>query len=219
MVTSVIFDLSEVLLPGLIGVENRLAQRTGLPADTIAQALGSRPHYRVGNILDDLMTGRISYEHYRAAFLRTTGLPDSSARLFDEQCRSMWATPYDYTEELVATVAAQCPVFLLSDHCEEWAHEIKQRHTFLSVFKDIVWSYEVGATKRDRRPFEVLLCRNRLQADACLFIDDLDRNIDIAQRMGMKTVRFAGAQSIQEIYSGIGIGQPCAPANGAPRRR
>jgi len=109
MINSVIFDLSEVLLPGLMGVEHRLAQRIGLPVDTITQALGSRPHYRVGNVLDNLMTGRISYEHCRTAFLRTTGLPESSARLFDEQCRSMWATPYDYTEELVATVAAQGP--------------------------------------------------------------------------------------------------------------
>src|SRR5262249_16038111 len=99
-----------------------------------------------------------------------------------------------YTEELVATLAAQCPLFLLSDHCEEWAHGIKQRHAFLSVFKDVVWSYEVGATKRDRRPFEVLLSRNQLQADACLFVDDLDRNIAIAQCMGMKTVHFTGAQ-------------------------
>lgn len=205
MINSVIFDLSEVLLPGLIGVEKRLAQRTGLPIDAIAQALGSRPYYRDGNILDDLLTARISYEDYRAAFLRNTGLPESGARLFDEQCSSMWSIPYGYTEELVATVASHCQVFLLSDHCEQWARDIKLRHAFLSHFKDVAWSYEVGAVKRERKPFEVLLLRNRLHAGTCLFVDDNDRNIAVAQSIGMKTVHFAGASSIPEIHAKIGI--------------
>ena len=215
MIKNVIFDLSEVLLPGMIGVEHRLSRRTGLPIEKITKALGSHPHYEVGNILDHLLSGKISYEQYRAAFIASTGIPDGSAALFDEECLGMLATPYDYTEELLAAVAARCDVFLLSDHCETWVRWIMEKHLFLSVFKDIVWSFEIGATKRDRKPFEVIMSRNNLKPETCLFVDDLARNIDTAQRFGMKTVHFVGREFITEIYSAIGI-QPDAPPGGSP---
>lgn len=41
MIDSVIFDLSEVLLPGMIGVEDRLSAKTGVPKDRITRAMGS----------------------------------------------------------------------------------------------------------------------------------------------------------------------------------
>lgn len=134
MIDNVIFDLSEVLLPGMIGVEHRLAHRTGLPKEKITQALGSHPHYEAGNILDHLLSGKI-------------------------------------------------------------------------------WSFEIGATKRDQKPFEVIMSRNNLKPETCLFVDDLARNIGTAQRLGMKTVHFIGRESIKEIYSAIDIKTHAGPVN------
>jgi hypothetical protein len=118
MIESVIFDLSEVLLPGMIGVEDRLSATPELPKDSFTRAMGSFPHYVVGNNLDDLLKGRLSYEQYRDAVLRTAGLPQNSSLIFDAACLSMFDKPYDYTEEMLSTVAAKCDIFLLSDHCE-----------------------------------------------------------------------------------------------------
>ena len=204
MIQHVIFDLSEVLLPGMMGVEVRLSAQTGLPQDTITQALGSYPHYEAGNILDDLLKGKLSYEQYRDTFLRSTGLPATSAGLFDAECLRMFESPYDYTEALLARAAGTCDLFLLSDHCETWARWIRQRHAFLARFKDVVWSYEIGATKREAKPFEVILSRNGLQADACLFVDDLERNIRMARSLGMQAVHFQGRHSIPDVYAAIG---------------
>jgi|GEM_PF-3314152 len=219
MITNVIFDLSEVLLPGMIGVEDRLSHQTKLPKDKITQALGSRPHYEVGNILDHLLSGKITYEQYRSAFFLSTGLQESSAALFDKACLSMLETPYDYTEELLRTVGARCDVFLLSDHCETWVKWILKKHRFFSIFKDMVWSFEINATKRDLKPFKVIMSRNNLSPETCLFVDDLARNIGTAQRLGMKTVHFVGRESIGEIYSAIGIitqAEPDGPSNVSP---
>jgi FMN phosphatase YigB (HAD superfamily) len=178
MIESVIFDLSEVLLPGMIGVEDQLSAKTGLPKDSFTRAMGSFPHYVVGNNLDDLLKGHLSYEQYRDAVLRTAGLPQSSSPVFDAACLSMFDKPYDYTEELLSTLAAKCDIFLLSDHCETWVRWIKEKHWFIALFKDVVWSYEIGATKRESKPFEVIMSRNALKAESCLFVDDLERNID-----------------------------------------
>jgi FMN phosphatase YigB (HAD superfamily) len=204
MIDSVIFDLSEVLLPGMIGVEERLSAQTGLPKESITRAMGSFPHYEVGNNLDDLLKGRLSYEQYRDAVLRTTGLPQTSSSIFDAACLSMLDKPYDYTEELLSTVAAKCDIYLLSDHCETWVRWIKKKHRFIALFKDVVWSYEIGATKREPKPFEQMVSRNALKAESCLFVDDVERNINMAKQMGMRTVHFRGRSSIPDVYREIG---------------
>ena len=116
----------------------------------------------------------------------------------------MFESPYDYTEEMLARVASACDLFLLSDHCETWARWIRQRHPFFAQFKDVLWSYEIGATKREAKPFEVLLSRNGLPADTCLFVDDLERNIHMARSLGMQAVHFKGRHSIPDIYAAIG---------------
>ena len=69
MIKNVVFDLSEVLLPGLIGVEDKLQLRTGKPGNLIAQALGSYPYYQDNNNLDKLLKSEMSYPEYRTAFL------------------------------------------------------------------------------------------------------------------------------------------------------
>lgn len=218
-VKHVIFDLAEVLMPGMMGVERGLAIATGLPKDIITRSLGIYPHYQVGNILDDLLKGKISYEQYRSAFLLATGLPEARSALFDEECLKMLATPYDYTEDLLAQVATKCDLFLVSDHCEPWVTWIKRRHAFLSMFKDMVWSYEIGATKHELKPFEVILSRNGLQAGACLFVDDLEKNCVAARRLGMQAVRFVSPRCIPEIYAAIGLGGDSVPFQNQRIRR
>jgi len=44
--------LSEVLITGLIGVEDKLQHSTGKPKETIAKAMGSYPYYEVDNKLE-----------------------------------------------------------------------------------------------------------------------------------------------------------------------
>jgi|GEM_PF-5154357 len=70
--------------------------------------------------------------------------------------------------------------------------------------------------KRDLKSFEVIMSRNNLRPETCLFVDDLARKIHTAQRLGMKTVHFVGQESIKEIYSAIGIGQQNAAPNVSP---
>jgi FMN phosphatase YigB (HAD superfamily) len=201
---NVIFDLSEVLLPGLIGVEAQLSRETRLPSDKITRALGSFPHYEVGNNLDALLKGVLSYDQYRDNFLQTTGLQPHYRDIFDQACLRMFETPYDYTEAMLATAAERCDIFLLSDHCRTFVQWIEKRHPFISEFNDFVWSYDIGATKRERKPFEVIMSRNGLAAETCLFVDDLERNINMAKSFGMKTVHFTGRHCVQDVYRAIG---------------
>lgn len=203
MIKNVIFDLSEVLIPGLIGVEKELEKFTATPSGLISKALGSYPYYEIDNNLEQLLKGMITYSEYRSDVMNTLGLADKYAQIFDIQCFNMFDKPYLYTQQMVEKIAQTCDVYLLSDHCQVWADHIQIQHEFFQYFKAIVWSYEVGATKKTKEPFSALIERYTLTPSDCLFIDDNPINICVAKSMGFNTLHFLGEISLPQIYSAI----------------
>ena len=105
LIKTVVFDLSEVLIPGLIGIEKRLEELTEKPRDLIARALGSYPYHEIDNVLESLLKGKLSYQEYRSQFLTSTGLSESDADTFDAECLKMFETPYAHTEDLLRRVS------------------------------------------------------------------------------------------------------------------
>lgn len=203
MIKSVVFDLSEVLIPGLIGIEIRLEELTEKPRDLIAKALGSYPYHEIDNILESLLKGKVSYQEYRSQFLASTGLSESHADTFDAECLKMLETPYAHTEGLLQCVSQSCDLYLLSDHCDIFAAHIQNTHSFFRYLKGTLWSYEVGATKKNAIPFAALIDRYSLNPSECLFVDDNQVNISVADSMGFSTVHFLGPESVPQIYQAI----------------
>ena len=63
MIRYIIFDLSEVLIAGLVGVEKALSRELRVPEDSIWPCLGGRLFY-------DLLVGNISEEAYLSGIIR-----------------------------------------------------------------------------------------------------------------------------------------------------
>jgi len=200
MIKTVILDLSEVLIPGLIGIEERLEAVTGTSRDRIAKALGSHPYHEVGNNLESLLTGEITYQEYRSGFMLNSGLPSFYEETFDKECLSMFESPYTHTNEMVRRISGSCDLYLLSDHCEIWATHIQKQHDFFRYFKGCLWSYEVGGTKKSEIPFKALISKYALSPPECLFVDDNQKNVAVARSMGFITVHFVGPESVAEVY-------------------
>jgi len=148
LIKNVIFDLSEVVMPGLIGIEARLEEITGRPRDLIAKALGSYPYHEIDNNLESLLKGDITYQDYRSGFMENAGLSEKYEEAFDKECLKMFESSYSHTQEMIQQVAKSCDLYLLSDHCEIWANHIQNQHDFFRYFKGTLWSYEVGAHRK-----------------------------------------------------------------------
>jgi putative hydrolase of the HAD superfamily len=58
------------------------------------------------------------------------------------------------------------------------------------LFDDVVCSADVGLAKPDPRIYALAAERMRLPASACVFVDDLERNLEPARAAGMHTVHF-----------------------------
>ncbi len=71
-------------------------------------------------------------------------------------------------------------------------------YPFLSnSFRDIVVSGEVKVTKPQADIFHILLRRNNLKANECVFIDDSARNVDAAKRLGIAGIEFVSPEQLQ----------------------
>ena len=73
----------------------------------------------------------------------------------------------------------------------------RQRWDFLAWFDDIVVSGEIKELKPEPAIYRTLIGRNGLSAGDCLFIDDVQENVDGAIAVGMNAVRFTDAETLR----------------------
>ena len=70
----------------------------------------------------------------------------------------------------------------------------------------MVVSCEIGLRKPDPKIFNYLLKKLDLISQECLFIDDLENNIEAAQKLGFITIHFTNQKkSMAEIRKALGL--------------
>ena len=69
------------------------------------------------------------------------------------------------------------------------------------IFDGRCVSYELGARKRERKPFGLLLDRFGLKAEECYFVDDLDLNIEAALECGFSAHQFTTVERFREALA------------------
>lgn len=85
--------------------------------------------------------------------------------------------------------AAGYHVYILSNASDMFYHYFPN-FCPLEEFDGYVVSCDVHATKPRPRIYRHLLNRYRLNPEECLFLDDLERNVEGAKAMGMQAVQF-----------------------------
>jgi len=103
------------------------------------------------------------------------------------------------------------PLFAITNFSTEKFAEARIRFPFLSdSFQDVVVSGEEREVKPDPRIYEILLERNGLKAETCLFIDDSEPNVLTARQLGMAAHHFKTADGLRLELQSLGLlaGQP-----------
>jgi putative hydrolase of the HAD superfamily len=112
-------------------------------------------------------------------------------------------------EEMIALMhelkASGLKMAMLTNNVREWEPLWRSMLPVDEIFEEIVDSAFVGCRKPEARIYELTLERIGLPAEACLFIDDLEPNIEGAEAAGMSAVHFRdNAQAIAEIRAALG---------------
>ncbi len=79
---------------------------------------------------------------------------------------------------------------IISNQIEDWLEEIIEKNEFNKLFDVIVTSYNVKVAKPDLAIFELAINRLGVAAKECVYVDDLEKNIPPAEKLGMKTILF-----------------------------
>ena len=93
---------------------------------------------------------------------------------------------------------------MLTNNVREWEPLWRAMLPVDEIFEEIVDSAFVGCRKPEARIYELTLERIGMPAEECLFIDDLEPNIEGAEKAGMVAVHFRdNAQAIGEIRAAL----------------
>ena len=97
------------------------------------------------------------------------------------------------------------PLYAITNFAAETFELTRQRWDFLGHFDDIVVSGEIRALKPQPEIYRRLLDDNGLTAGDCLFIDDVQENVDGAIAVGMHAVRFTDATALRSELGEHGL--------------
>lgn len=89
-------------------------------------------------------------------------------------------------------------LYYLSNFPIDIFEEIKTGYYFFKYFDGGIISSEVKFSKPDRRIYEILLKKYSLTPEECLFIDDIEKNVSVAETLGMNGLVTFGSLDISE---------------------
>lgn len=181
-VTTIVFDLAEVLLKGLIGVEQYLEPVLGIKAEEIENKL-------YGKELAALFHGEITEEEYWLKIIK----------------KNKWAVDVETLKKAVRDNFQEIPgtreiirklkekgykLGLLSVHTKEWIDHCVTKFDHNKLFHSTVYSFEVHVSKPDKRAYEIILQKLGSKPEECIFVDDSLKNILAAKELGMGTIQY-----------------------------
>jgi len=196
MIQHVIFDLSEVLIAGLVGIEKKLSGELGVPEDKVLPCFA-------GSWLEKLLIGNISEETFLTQIVNRERWQTSIARL-KTVIRQNFCNKVEGSIDILMNLASHYELALLSDHAAEWISYIKSIHSFLKVFEQTFFSYELKRTKKDPRTFCEVLDALSIPSARCLFIDDNPENVQVARSVGIPSIHFVNAGQLATELKSMG---------------
>ncbi|GAA2992595.1 HAD family phosphatase [Streptosporangium longisporum] len=126
------------------------------------------------------MSGLDFERHLADRLVTTDGVPPEAEGLLSRMFSRFHRVEPMY-EMLRAVRAAGLRTCLLSN---SWANEYP-REGWDDVFDEVVISGEIGMRKPEPRIFEHALGRIGLAGEECVFVDDIETNIEAARRLGI----------------------------------
>ena len=129
-------------------------------------------------------------------------LIDAYGARFDE----MIAGPIAGVVEILAELRDRgTPLYGLTNWSAETYQPTRKRFAFLSWFRGILVSGEVGVIKPDPRIFELLIERFAINPGNAVYIDDVEANVAAAQSFGIHAIQFTTPARLRRELTRLGL--------------
>lgn len=191
MLECIIFDLSEVLIHGLVGIEDIISREQQLPIHTILPSFG-------GEFLENLCLGNITEDEYLLNIIKEQNW-NFKVSYLKKIIRNNFHNKIDGSEEILMALSKRFRIILLTDHAREWISYIETIHPFLQFFEKKYYSFELKSLKTDPETFRTVFKKIPVSFEKCLFIDDNIKNITTARSSGIKSILFENSNHLKNI--------------------
>lgn len=184
MITTIIFDLSDVYLRGVSGTGQYLKQKI-----TDSQLLTFE--------LDQLFLGEISEDEFWKKMIKrhSWNIPVKDLKIAVRKNFQEIKGVRDIIEKLKKK---GYKFGLLSNHAKEWIQYCEITYKYHHLFDTILYSFEAKLSKPDKEIFKLILKKLDVKAEECLYIDDYIKNIETAKKLNIKTIHFTSVEDLKE---------------------
>lgn len=197
VVKNIIFDLSEVIYYGYYGVENEI-EKSGIHKKVFLE--------RKQETLDfffDTMRGKYSEDDYFEMFLKDTNW-NVSVNDLKKYFRNNIKKPVKGTKEIIQKLKRKYKLILLSDYLKEW-REYLESFDELPMFDYKFFSYQYRKLKQDNGTFQLILDKLKIKPEETLFIDDNEKNVQCAEKIGIKGIIFIDSEQLKKELRNLNL--------------
>jgi putative hydrolase of the HAD superfamily len=184
MIKTVLFDLGNVIIPiDFRRCHEALALVCPHPPESVPKLIGGT------GLPTRFEQGEISAEEFVAETCSLLDMKITFEEFWDVWNRIYLPEPLIPEELLLGLRRKQRLLLLSNTNCIHF-DVAQRRYPLLRHFDDYVLSYKVGAMKPSSKIYQEAIARAECRAEECLFIDDLEVNVEAARKEGMQAIRF-----------------------------
>jgi len=199
-IDSIVFDLGNVLIPW----DPRFLFRKLFPGDEsgMEQFIATVCTHGWNDTLDSDQT----FAQGTAELIQRFPEKEALIRAYDERWEEMLGEPISENVALLTELSRKgWPLYALSNWSKEKFPIARTRFGFLSLFRDMVISGEVGVKKPDPAIFRILIERNSLNPARTVFIDDTAVHCETARSLGFAVIQHLSPSQLRSNLQKIGI--------------
>jgi len=201
----VISDFGGVLTTPLIDAFISVQERVGIPPETFGEALNSLTGAGAPNPLFELECGRITEAEFHRQLAEALE-PVLGHRPVIEEFGLMLFDALDANPGMIDLIREVRRnghrTALLTNNVKEWEPKWRSMLPVDELFETVVDSAFVGCRKPDPKIYRLTLERVGLEPEQCLFIDDMQINVDAANELGIHGVHFRETAQVRaEVHA------------------
>ena len=183
-IRGVIFDFGGVIHNMRWDVAHALEQEHGLERNSLVRTLYDSDEWR------EIQVGRGDEQAWReAAQQRLEATAGRTLPPLHEQWHETWGLISENVE-LVRALRPPYRLAVLSNADITLEDRIRNDYGIYDLFDEVICSADVGLAKPDAAAYRLAAERLGLEAEECVFIDDIKQNVAGAREVGMAAIHF-----------------------------
>ena len=192
MIKNIVFDLGNVLLSWN---PEEFFKRSGYDPEEVKIILKDIFKSNEWSMLDngDITTSEaIDLIAFKSSLKR-----DNICSIFDLRTKVIF--PLGMNIKLLPALKKQgFKLYFLSNFPLDFFEEVKKQYNFFKYFNGGIISAEVGFSKPDIGIFKIFLEKYNLVPEECLYIDDIEINVKVAESIGVKGIHLGKTDSLEK---------------------